>query len=953
MYKKQFLLIICLLVAPLVWSKSIPVNTITEKGAWCWFADPRAISYENKSGTINSTYIGYIDVHGNIKATQINHKTNTINEVLIRSWFQPDDHNNPTFLVLPDERIMIFYSRHTDEPCFYYRVSQKPGDITTLGKEFRLETANNTTYPSPFILSDDPGHIYLCWRGIGWHPTVARLTMPDKNDEVKFDWGPFQVVRSSGGRSGVRPYAKYVSNGKDKIYLAYTTTHPDNRTSNWLYCSYIDINTRELKDCQGKTLSPIAKDVIHDIDTDEEYKKQNPINIVDETTWRDWLWEVVLDENENPVIAMVRISENKTDHEYYHARWTGKEWRKTFLTKAGGHFHQTPRYEMCYSGGMALDKANPNIVYASVPVKGAYGYVYELMKFTVDNEGKVASKEQLTFDSQKNNVRPFVISNKGTTPRLAWMQGDYYSWLVTENRPKGYPTAIRTNMEIPQGKSDIEKGKLLEKNFDCVSPENKQSMRIPKSKDFSIVMNIFIDPDAYHGEILKTNSFSYHLKESDRPRPCFRIKNNEYESTNVLGTSDSWKTQSRGTDGKWRSPAKLKTFQLAVTYEKGVLRSYINGLVDQYIPVKGLSLSDITIGGHKGSINDFRVFDRALSQNEIKAVHRDVIPVEEDMAGYLMVYFKDDTHGLYFALSNDGYSFTDVNNGKPVIAGDTIAEQKGIRDPYIMRGPDGYFYMAMTDLHIYAKKAGYRDTEWERDGKEYGWGNNKGFVLMRSRDLINWSHTPLRIDKAFPGWENIGNSWAPELIYDENTGKIMIYFSLRFKNGISRLLYSYMNDDFTALETEPQLLFSYPKYNRATIDGDIAKVGDKYHLFYVAHDGGPAGIKQAVSDSLSTGYVYDPQWYDPEEKSCEAPNVWKRIGENKWVLMYDCYGITPHNFGFSETTDFKTFTHLGYFNESVMKSTNFSSPKHGAVIHLTPKEAERLAEHWGLKMKFQ
>lgn len=108
MYKKQFLLIICLLVAPFVWSKSIPVNTITEKGAWCWFADPRAISYENKSGTINSTYIGYIDVHGNIKATQINHQTNTTNEVLIRSCFQPDDHNNPTFLVLPDERIMIF-----------------------------------------------------------------------------------------------------------------------------------------------------------------------------------------------------------------------------------------------------------------------------------------------------------------------------------------------------------------------------------------------------------------------------------------------------------------------------------------------------------------------------------------------------------------------------------------------------------------------------------------------------------------------------------------------------------------------------------------------------------------------------------------------------------------------------------------------------------------------------
>lgn len=48
----------------------------------------------------------------------------------------------------------------------------------------------------------------------------------------------------------------------------------------------------------------------------------------------------------------------------------------------------------------------------------------------------------------------------------------------------------------------------------------------------------------------------------------------------------------------------------------------------------------------------------------------------EKMDAYLMTYFKDDTHGLYFALSNDGYTFTDVNSGNPVIAGDTIAEQK-------------------------------------------------------------------------------------------------------------------------------------------------------------------------------------------------------------------------------------------------------------------------------------
>ena len=101
-------------------------------------------------------------------------------------------------------------------------------------------------------------------------------------------------------------------------------------------------------------------------------------------------------------------------------------------------------------------------------------------------------------------------------------------------------------------------------------------------------------------------------------------------------------------------------------------------------------------------------------------------PKEKKMGAYLMVYFKDDTHGLYMALSKDGYSFTDINNAKPIIAGDTIAEQKGIRDPYIYRAPNGMFYMALTDLHIYAKKAGYRETEWERDGKLYGWGNKNG-----------------------------------------------------------------------------------------------------------------------------------------------------------------------------------------------------------------------------------
>lgn len=324
---------------------------------------------------------------------------------------------------------------------------------------------------------------------------------------------------------------------------------------------------------------------------------------------------------------------------------------------------------------------------------------------------------------------------------------------------------------------------------------------------------------------------------------------------------------------------------------------------------------------------------------------------EKDMKAYLMVYFKDDDHSLHFALSNDGYSFTDVNKGNPVISGDTIAEQKGIRDPYIFRAPDDTFYMAMTDLHIFAQKAGLRKTEWERDGNLYGWGNNRGIVLMKSADLIHWSHTVLRVDKAFPGLDSIGCAWAPELFWDNDRHRIMMYFTMRYGNGANRMYYTYMDKDFTEMETFPKLLFDSPE-GKSTIDGDITKVGNKYHLMYVTYDK-VSGIKQAVSDSLNNGYVYDSAWIDPEPASCEAPTVFKRIGQNKWVLVYDIFGISPPNFGFSETSDFIHFTNLGHFNEGVMKATNFSSPKHAGFMQITGKEAKRLAAFWLLDMKFR
>jgi predicted GH43/DUF377 family glycosyl hydrolase len=325
-------------------------------------------------------------------------------------------------------------------------------------------------------------------------------------------------------------------------------------------------------------------------------------------------------------------------------------------------------------------------------------------------------------------------------------------------------------------------------------------------------------------------------------------------------------------------------------------------------------------------------------------------PAEKDMKGYLFVFFKDEDHSVHFATSTDGYTFTDVNNGQPVLLGKDISEQKGVRDPHIMRGPDNAFYMSMTDLHIFAEKEGLRGTQWERPEQQYGWGNNRALILMKSYDLIHWTHALVHVADLFPEFREMGSAWAPETIYDNDKKKLMVYFTTRLNNGPNYMVYSYANDAYNTLDAVPQPLFQYPNPKINTIDGDITKVGDKYHLYYVAHDK-PGGLRHAVSDRINTGYQFDPAKVDPETVGCEAPTIWRRIGTQSYVLMYDVFGIKPNNMGFSETTDFVHYKNLGRFNDpgSPMKATNFSGPKHGAVMHVTAEEMQRLKDYFSAK----
>ena len=332
---------------------------------------------------------------------------------------------------------------------------------------------------------------------------------------------------------------------------------------------------------------------------------------------------------------------------------------------------------------------------------------------------------------------------------------------------------------------------------------------------------------------------------------------------------------------------------------------------------------------------------------------------EKEMTGYLMVYFKDQTHSAYLAISRDGYTFTDINSGKPVFNGADIAEQKGVRDPHIARGPDGAFYLSMTDLHVNGQRAGFRTTQWERPEPQYGWGNNRALVMMKSYDLVHWTLSDFRVDKAFPELAEVGCIWAPETIYDEDRGKMMIYFTMKIGRGVDNLYYAYTDDAFTKMDTKPELFFNFPvpegpmtetvRNSLHVIDGDITKVGDKFHLFYSSKENGTPGIEHSVSDKINAGYPVVQKRVDPETRACEAPNLFKRLGTDAYVLMYDAYG--SGNMGFAETTDFVTYKNIGLFNAGAMKGTNFNGPKHGAVTHMTLDELKAIKSHWSVDFK--
>ena len=296
---------------------------------------------------------------------------------------------------------------------------------------------------------------------------------------------------------------------------------------------------------------------------------------------------------------------------------------------------------------------------------------------------------------------------------------------------------------------------------------------------------------------------------------------------------------------------------------------------------------------------------------------------QENNSAYLFVYFTGNAktdEAIRLALSNDGYNFYALNNNKAVIASEDISTTGGVRDPHILRGPDGVFYMTVTDLQT-----------------ANGW-ENQAMVLLKSNDLVNWTASKVDISKVFEDFKEVKRVWAPQTIYDAKAKKYMVYFSMLQPGGTDIVYYSYANKDFTALETAPKQLFFSP-VNRSCIDSDIIEKDGKFHLFMKTEDEKDKGIKVAVSNKLTSGYVLQDGYVDQTNESVEGSGVFKLNNSDTYILMYDMY--RKGKYQFTSSTDLKNFKVI---DENVAMDFH---PRHGTVLPITKTEADALIKAYG------
>ncbi|MBO4658561.1 MAG: glycoside hydrolase family 43 protein [Prevotella sp.] len=253
---------------------------------------------------------------------------------------------------------------------------------------------------------------------------------------------------------------------------------------------------------------------------------------------------------------------------------------------------------------------------------------------------------------------------------------------------------------------------------------------------------------------------------------------------------------------------------------------------------------------------------------------------------YLFSYFVGQSDGLHLAYSYDGLHWTALNDGRPMMT-PMVGNDRLLRDPSIVQGPDGIFHMVWT-------------SSW----------HDRIIGYASSPDLIHWSE-----QRAIPVMEHepeAKNSWAPELFYDKPSHTFYIYWATtipgrhkevasteREKEWNHRIYYCTTKDFQTFSETK---MFFNPDFN--VIDAAIVRDPKTKQLIMVLKNENslPAekNIRVTKTKKIRKGFptqVSEP--ITPEGIWCEGPAP-LFVGDTLYVY-YDMY--RNHRYGAVRSLD--------------------------------------------------
>jgi hypothetical protein len=414
---------------------------LNDDGGWCWYQDERVvIDTKAKKAIIGSVATGG-SRNGQPEAVIYDIAAGTKTRYNLGGKLNPDDHNAPGFVVMPDGKYVAMWATHRDNCYSYYGVfdgtqwSSKTYDWAKNGCEWEAGQNPNSphkiTYANPWYLSAEM-KIFSAVRSISTSP--AMLASSDGGAS----WNLYGRLTSTPTVGYVAGYYKYWGNGTDRIDFVATQAHPrDDKTSLWhgyykggkLYDSADKVIDDTAGDTTAQNIDKFTMVVAHGTQI------KAPDGMI--PLYRLWNHDIVrYDDGTIVVMGQARANYPDStpaptgadpDKRLIYARWDGKAWAVTYLVKAGPKLYPD---EQDYTGLGAVHPDNPNVVFVSTTFDprtdvAVPGGKHEIFMGVTCDKGATWQWAPLTEKSAKDNLRPVVPKWDATHTFLLWERGDY------------------------------------------------------------------------------------------------------------------------------------------------------------------------------------------------------------------------------------------------------------------------------------------------------------------------------------------------------------------------------------------------------------------------------------------------------------------------------------------------------------------------------------------------